>query len=117
MDTADTNLRAAVLRVADIVETRTKQLAIYDDGAPITDQVLVYAMLPIDPATAFDWEQWATAWRATRRDGTRTAVKRLHDDLRDCLRKELGGEIGLTGGGTHYTPEQIRAVADHLVTV
>lgn len=110
-----TELRAAVLRVADIIETRTKQLGIYNDGAPITDQVLAYAMLPLDPATAFDWNQWATAFRQTRIDGTRAAVKALHDDLRNLLVKELGDDfIGAMGGGTRYTPQQIREVAGLL---
>jgi hypothetical protein len=105
-------LHAAVLRVADIVETQMQQCGIYSDGAPISAQVLIYAMLPLDPATAFDWDQWATAFRRTRRDGTRAAVKALHDDLRDVLAAELGGEIGLAGGGTRYTPAQIRQLAN-----
>jgi hypothetical protein len=91
-----------------------KQCAIYTDGAPISDQVLVYAMLPLDPTTTFDWDQWTTAFRRTRHDGTRTAVKALHDKLRDALTQHLGGGIGLAGGGTQYTPEQIREVADRL---
>ncbi|WP_042174496.1 hypothetical protein [Streptomyces sp. NBRC 110035] len=102
------HLHAAIHRVADILETRMNQLSIYDTGAPITDQVLLYAVLPIDPKTAFDWDQWTTAYRQTRRDGTRPAVKTLHNELRDLLTQQLGGEIGLAGGGTYYTPDQVR---------
>jgi hypothetical protein len=109
-------LRAAVLRVADILHTRMTRLGIYRDGAPISDQVLIYAMLPLDPATAFDWHQWTAAFRQTRHDGTRPAVNALHDNLRALLIAELGGEIGLAGGGTHYTPNQVRKVADRLAS-
>lgn len=108
---ATTELPTAVLRVADIVETRMKQCGIYADGAPISAQVLIYAMLPLDPTTAFDWDQWAKAFRQTRRDGTRPKVKALHDDLLGVLTAELGGEIGLAGGGTRHTSAAIREVA------
>jgi hypothetical protein len=107
-------LRAAVLRVASIIETRMTQCAIYSDGAPISAQVLVYAMFPLDPKTAFDWDAWTDMFRRTRYDGTRAAAKALHDDLRDLLAAELGGDVGLVGGGTRYTPDQVRQITDRL---
>jgi hypothetical protein len=41
-------------------------------------------------------------------------MKALHDQMRALLARELGGEIGLTGGGTHYTPAAIRKVAEDI---
>jgi hypothetical protein len=114
MTTPTNELRAAVLRVADILEARTKQYAIYADGAPISAQVLVYAMLPGCPTNSFDWDLWADQFRRTRHDGTRSAVKALHDDLRHLLEVGLGGEVGLSGGGTYFTPAQVRLVADQF---
>ncbi|MGW2520513.1 hypothetical protein ACWC09_26560 [Streptomyces sp. NPDC001617] len=107
-------LSNAVLRVADIVETQTNRFGIYADGAPISHHVLVYAMVPVDSSRLFDWKKWQEAFRQTRRDGTRSHVKAVNDELRDVLIKELGDEIGAMGGGTHYTPAAIRAVAQRI---
>lgn len=110
-ETGTADLARAILRVADLIDTRMKTVGIYAEGAPITDSVLIYAMLPLDPTTAFDWDLWQEAFRQTRRDGTRAQVKDLHDELRKVLIAELGGDIGVCGTGTRYTPTVIREVA------
>ncbi|MEU8902180.1 hypothetical protein [Streptomyces mirabilis] len=111
-------LAKALLRLADIVQGFTERYGIYRDGrARINERAVLYAMFDLDPVSYFDPKNqedlalWQTAWRQTRRDGTRDHYKSLRDAMRDTLAKELPRDWHT---GALFTPDQIRQVAHRL---
>lgn len=115
--TSTTQLAAAILRVADIVQGFTERYGIYRDGkAPIDQQAVLYATFDLDPANYFarenqDMALWQARWQQTRRDGTRDNYNALYDAVYETLVAELPGDWPT---GDQYTPDQIRELAQRM---
>ncbi|MER5697830.1 hypothetical protein ACWDBO_37040 [Streptomyces mirabilis] len=115
-EVTQTELAAALMSVARVVQARTMQATGDPNGLALLDRrvcLQVAADLPLTPH--FDRQAWAKAWRASRLDGTRAHRAALYRAMCDALAEALEDEDGRWEGD--HGQAEIYRIASRLRSV